>query len=56
MRKLTEEELGMLVGGVALSGTLLNAVTSLLKVLFDAGKALGSSLRRLEENEICPLK
>ncbi len=56
MKKLQEQELRKIKGGITLSGTLLNSFTSLLKVLLDAGRALGSSIRRLDENAICPLK
>ncbi len=56
MKLLNKEELETLQGGITLSGTLLNSFTSLIKVLLDAGRAVGSSLRRIEEGQICPLK
>ncbi len=56
MIRLNQEELKKVQGGITLSGTLINSLTSLLKVLLDAGRALGSSIRRLDENQICALK
>ena len=47
MQVIDKKELQMIEGGVTttLSGTLVNSFTSLLKVLLEAGQALGSSLR-----------
>ncbi len=56
MQKIEKNELKKIEGGVTLSGTLINSFTSLLKVLLEAGQALGSSLRRAKENQICPLR
>ncbi len=56
MTKLSKEELQKVNGGIDLTGTLLNSFTSLIKILLETGRAVGSSLRRIEENQICPLK
>ena len=58
MQLLNKNELEHLTGGVTttLSGTLVNSITSLFKILLEAGQALGSSFRRIKENDFCPLK
>ena len=56
MTVLSKEELKKVSGGLDLTGTLLNSFTSLIKVLLDAGRAVGSSLRRIEADAMCPLK
>lgn len=50
------EDLKELCGGTTISGTVINGFVSLIKVLYDAGKSAGSSLRRMFDNNLCPLK
>lgn len=54
--KVKKEQLDQIVGGTTISGTLINAFTNIIKVLFDAGRGVGSSIRRMVENDICPLE
>ena len=49
---LKKEELLKVEGG-ALSGTLINSIISAITTLYNYGKSLGSSLRRLDFNKIC---
>ncbi len=51
-----EEELKELCGGATISGTVINGFVNLIKVLYDAGKSAGSSIRRLFDDNLCPLK
>ena len=55
MTNLDEEKLNLLSGGETITGTLVTALTSGVKALFDVGRSLGSSVRRLSSDEICPL-
>ena len=55
MNNLDNEKLSLLYGGETISGTLVTALTSGVKALFDVGRSLGSSVRRLSSDEICPL-
>ena len=55
MTNINKEELSTINGGDSISGTLISAVNSGLKVLFDVGRSLGSSVRRNSENDLCPL-
>ncbi len=54
MRKI--EDLDSLVGGATISGTLINSFTGIIKVLMDAGRSVGSAIRRISENKVCPLE
>lgn len=54
MNKLKEKEMNNVVGG-GISGTLINAITNTAKFLYNLGKSLGSSFRRLGDGSYCPL-
>ena len=57
MIKISDEQLDNVYGGATtISGPIINAVVNVIKVLKDAGYALGSGIRRISENELCPLK
>lgn len=57
MKLVDKDKLDKISGGSdSISGTVINAVVSLIKLLHDAGYALGSGIRRLSEDEICPLE
>ena len=57
MRKIKEENLGEIKGGnVSISGPIINAVVNVIKVIKDAGYSLGSGIRRISEDKLCPLE
>ncbi len=57
MRRIEEEKLEEIKGGnVSISGPILNAIVSIIEVLREAGHSLGSGIRRIGENHLCPLK
>lgn len=53
MRKLENQELIKINGGIA--ATTINYISKLITTIFDIGRALGSSIRRIESDTICPL-
>ncbi len=56
MKKINDKDLLLIVGGATtLSGTILNQLNKLISILVDSGKNLGSSIRRISEDKICPL-
>ncbi len=58
MQKVEEEKLEKFIGGASssyLSGPVINAFVNVMKLLMDAGNALGSSIRRIAEDDVCPL-
>ena len=56
MKKINDKDLLLIVGGAStLSGTILNQLNKIISILVDSGKSLGSSIRRISEDKICPL-
>lgn len=51
---LKKEELLNINGG-GISGTLLNSIIRGVNALLDLGRSLGTAIRRLGSNNICPL-
>ena len=56
MDKVLDKELDKIIGGSSVSGTLLNAFTTIIKFIYEVGEGVGSSLRRIGEGDLCPLK
>ena len=57
MKKITEEEQDKINGGSeTISGPIISALTTIIKCLRDAGYSLGSGIRRISENDLCPLE
>lgn len=57
MREIEHSNLNEIYGGSAsISATVINALVNVIKVLKDAGYSLGSGIRRISENNICPLE
>ena len=56
MKNIDENELMNTYGGDSITGTLVNALVDGVKALFDVGRSLGFSLRRLSGNDLCPLQ
>ncbi|MBQ3422875.1 MAG: hypothetical protein IJH34_14745 [Romboutsia sp.] len=56
MKKIEENDLKMIKGGNAITSSMINAFTNIIKVLIDSGKGLGSALRRFGEGKACPLE
>lgn len=53
--KLSKDEMLQVVGGVKISGTVVNAFTSAFKVLYGFGQDFGSALRRIIKKRLCSL-
>ena len=58
MRKIEGEELDAIVGGTnnVITGSIINAFVNIIELLSNAGEGLGSSIRRIIGNNMCPLK
>ena len=57
MRELKEEQLDNIKGGnVTITGPIISGLVSIIKILKDAGYALGSGMRRISESSLCPLE
>lgn len=57
MSVIKDDKLSEISGGeTTITGTLLSAVGDVLKLLYDVGHAVGSSIRRLADNDLCPIE
>jgi hypothetical protein len=57
MKELTDEEKNEILGGnTSITGPIINAVVNVFKVIKDAGYSMGSGIRRISENNLCPLE
>ncbi len=57
MEKIEENDLEEIIGGSDyISGSIINAFVNVIKLLVDAGSSIGSSIRRVAEGNVCPLK
>ena len=56
MKEVDDVELKLIYGGDGVSAAIINAFVNVIKVLKDAGHDLGSAIRRIGENNICPLQ
>ena len=56
MDRVDDAFLDNVVGGSNVSGTLMNAFTSIVKFIYEVGEGIGSSIRRISEGDLCPLK
>ncbi len=50
-----KEELLKIVGGINITGTLLSNVYKLGGLILDAGRSLGSAIRRIVGGSMCPI-
>lgn len=55
MRRLTDDELLSITGG-AFSASMLGYIVRGIDSFMDIGRSLGSALRRMKEDNLCPLK
>ena len=55
MIRLDDNDLRDISGG-SISGTLLQYATKLLTSIFDIGRVLGTSIRRMYSDAICPVQ
>lgn len=58
MKKESDMDLKKIYAGSSsnISGTVISAFTKIIGMMYDAGKGFGSSIRRLGENNLCPLE
>ena len=57
MKKIEEEKLENIKGGnTSITGPIINAFVNIIKVIQEAGQAFGSGIRRISEDNLCPLE
>ena len=53
MRMLNNDELIMIEGGFNITGTMLTSIVRGISTILDAGRSLGSSIRRIYTGNLC---
>ncbi len=53
MKKLNIEEMQKVEGGTSISAAIVGAVSKVIETIYNLGDALGSTIRRLIENNKC---
>ena len=53
---LNKNELKSIKGGTSISAAIIKAIVGKFESILDAGRNIGSSIRRLFSNNLCPLK
>ncbi len=57
MEQIKTEALETIYGGnTSITGPIITGLVSIIKILKEAGYSLGSGIRRISENNLCPLK
>lgn len=56
MKKIEKNELMTIIGGVSISGAILNALRSLGNYVYSLGQSFGSSIRRIVSKKVCSCK
>jgi len=56
MVEVKEEKLCNTFGGTSITGSLVEATVGVVRVIYEVGKNLGFSIRRLTEGELCPIQ
>lgn len=58
MDTIKDKDLNVITGGTVgtISGTVINALAGIIKMVREAGYDIGSGIRRFIQNEYCPLK
>ncbi len=56
MNKINRNELREIDGGISITGTIINAFTDAIKTVYDFGRSLGNSFRRIKEDKLCEIK
>ena len=52
---IDEKKLSNIEGGLSVSGTLINAFTSGIKIVLEVGRSFGTSLRRIISGNLCSI-
>ncbi len=55
MKKLTIEETYQVMGGASITSSMFNAISNAVSTLFDFGRAVGSSIRRVISGALCQI-
>ena len=51
--KLDDSKLYLIIGGANMSGSILNACSTLIKTVYSIGQGLGGAIRRIITGNVC---
>jgi len=54
VKELPDQEMASISGG-GLTSSIINAINNVINTLYELGKETGSALRRLTNNQYCPI-
>ena len=55
MITIEKTELFTISGGASITGTLINSLTRAITTILELGRSLGTAIRRVSGNNICPI-
>lgn len=53
MEEIKKDEFSYIEGGINVSGAVINAFTSAIKIVLELGRSLGSAIRRGGSGKMC---
>lgn len=56
MITLNEQELKQVVGGINITGTIINSIVDTIKIALEVGRSLGTAIRRIASKGICAIR
>lgn len=55
MKNLSNNQLRKIEGGIKITAALINSFAKGVNTVLNLGRALGSSIRRIGSNNVCPI-
>lgn len=55
MKELKKDELLSVVGGINITASFISAIAKGINSILDLGRSLGTAIRRVVGNSLCPL-
>lgn len=55
MQLLKKEELLEIEGGISITGTIINAIVRGINAFLELGRSVGTAIRRVGGNQLCPI-
>ena len=57
LKKISDNDLETIIGGSgSISSSVINALTNIIKFLYETGSGVGSAFRRIHDKDLCPTK
>lgn len=50
-----DEKMLSVVGGISLTGSIVNAISSLVKTIYSIGQGVGGAIRRIGTGKVCKI-